>query len=235
MDRDRISLAFISLTLAVAAAMSCTTSEPIGTGAMVPTGSGNAGTSGGAGSSSTGAAGSLSTAGAAGMTGAAGSNTGVGGITGTAGSTTGAAGAAGSTAGATGAAGSGVDAGTDAIVSLSYATDIEPIVTMKCGSGGTCHTSGTPPANLQMKMGSGFASLVTNGAVTTTACTLLDAANKKRVIPGNPNKSLMWIKLSTAATALTTANCGASMPKTGTLTMAEKTKIHDWIMAGANP
>lgn len=229
MHRDRITLALFSLTLGLGAAMSCTDSEPIGP-SLNPVQTGVGGNNG------TGVAGS--TTGAAGMTGAAGSAAGLAGTTGTAGSMAGAAGAAGSadgaagSAGMTGAAGSSVDAGADAGAVLSFAKDIEPIVTTKCGP---CHLKAGPDGNLQLMMGMGFASLVTNGSVTTTACKLLDAS-KKRVVPGSPTTSMFYIKLTTTAASLTTNTCGASMPKMGTApTTIEKNKIRDWIMGGANP
>jgi len=231
MHRDRIILALFSLTLAFGAAMSCTDSEPIGPSVTPIQTTGQAGSSGSAGS--TGLAGS--TTGAAGMTGAAGSVAGLAGTTGTAGSMTGAAGSAAGAAGSagmTGAAGSSVDAGTDAGAVLSFAKDIEPIVTTKCGP---CHLKAGPDGNLQLMMGMGFASLVTNGSASTTACKLLDAS-KKRVVPGNPMTSMFYIKLTATAASLTTNTCGALMPKTGTApTTIEKNKIRDWIMGGANP
>jgi hypothetical protein len=202
-------------------------------------GTGTAGTSGGGGT--TGVAG---TTGAGGTTGAAGT-TAAGGTTGAAGTTvngaagttgaagTGAAGTGG--AGTTGAAGTGA-AGTGAAgtggATLSYATHIAPIIANKCKD---CHTT---------KASGGFnwtyANLVTNSTVTNAAtvnCSFMNGS-KKRVVPGSPDTSLLWIKISKTNAELkaATAKCDDAMPEGGlVLTPQEKTTIHDWIMGGANP
>jgi hypothetical protein len=166
--------------------------------------------------------------GAAGM-GAAG--TGAAG-TGKAGSGAAGTGAAGMGAAGTGAAGMGA-AGTGA-ASLSYATDIAPIIANKCK---TCHTTDNPP-KAGMKIT--FDTLVTNGTVTNTQtvnCSFM-MGSKKRVVPGSPDTSLLWIKISKTKTELTatTAKCDDPMPEGGAvLTADEKTKIRDWIMGGAKP
>jgi hypothetical protein len=258
MLRDRTTLLFVPLALALGLAVSCAESEPTNPNQTGAAGTGAAGNSTGAAGNATGAAGNATGAagnatGAAGnATGAAGNATGAAGsTTGAAGSTTGAAGsttgAAGSTTGAagstTGAAGQGVAgqgaagqgaAGTGG-PALSYATDIEPILVNKCKA---CHTTNTA-GMLSLKMGSGFASLVTNGAAKTDLnCKLLDAANKKRVIAGDPDHSYLWIKINNTNAMLMAQMCGEAMPENnanGGVTAAEKMKIRDWIMGGAKP
>jgi hypothetical protein len=206
-----------SFLLLATAVTSCVESEPITQGGINSSG---AGTNGSAGA---GLAGSGSAAAAAGSTGSAGSGSAgaAAGSTGSAGS-----GAAGSGTAGSGAAGSGAAGAT--VVSLSYATDMMPIFKVKCTP---CHITEAGDAGLNFMTG-GYTAALANAQ--TTACTLLDTT-KKRVVPGNPDKSLIWIKISQTAAALTNAKCMAPMPKSGTLTADEKTKIQTWIMGGANP
>jgi hypothetical protein len=101
-----------------------------------------------------------------------------------------------------------------------------------------CHITGSD-GQLSLKMNSGYANLVTNGAAKTDlTCTMLSTA-KKRVVAGDPDHSYLWIKLNHTDAELSTAKCGPSMPelKNGAtpLSADQKTKIHDWIMGGANP
>jgi hypothetical protein len=167
--------------------------------------------------------------GAAGTQGAAGTNGGAG-TTGKAGTGGGNAGTGGGNAG-TGGGNAGTGGGA-----LSYKTDIEPIIVTKCTP---CHVTASD-GQLSLKMGAGYAALVTNGAAKTDLnCKLLNAANKKRVIAGDPDHSYLWIKINNTDAMLSAQMCGPSMPelKNGAtpLTADQKTKIHDWIMGGANP
>jgi hypothetical protein len=257
MHRDRISLVLFSLTLSIAAAVSCTTSETINmtgqTGHAGTTGSGTAGTTGTAGST-TGNAGTG--AGTAGTTGAGGSITGTSGTTGTAGMTAGTAGASGSggggaggTSGGTGGnggAGGGMggaggagnpDGGSGAI--LSFATDIYPFIKTQCTP---CHITNIDGMLSMKDATTAYTNLVgtTMGvaAKTNLTCTMLSAA-KKRVVPGDPAHSYIYIKTSMTNAALMPAGCQPAMPEmpqsTLTLTTDQVTKIHDWIMGGAKP
>jgi hypothetical protein len=230
MHRHRIFWAFPPLMLALGAAVSCTTSEPIGAGGASPP-IGAAGTTGAAGSPGTAGG---SNAGAAGTTGAAGSTVGNAGTTGADGSTAGTTGAAGNSTGTAGStdASAGTDGGAadTPVASLSFMTDVAPIVMSKCSP---CHTT-------QAKAGFNwnYMNLVTNPTVTATTtvnCSFM-MGSKKHVVPGMPNTSLMWIKLSRTSAELTTAKCGLPMPQSPqTLTSVEKTTIQDWIMGGAKP
>jgi len=235
MHRDRIILLLAPVALALAATVGCTTSEPVD----VRTGA--AGTSGGAAGQSGGAAGSQgaagNTTGAAGA-GAAGAGA-AGNTTGVAGAGAAGAGAAGAGAAGAGAAGSTADAGVDAGPSLSFATDILPIINTSCHN---CHQTGKD-GNLDLTAANAYKSLVgtgTGGAVlANTGCTLLDS-KKLRVSPGDPTHSLMYLKVSTADATLKTATCGDSMPKNLTMPLnstdaADVTKIMNWIMQGAHP
>ena len=235
MYRDRFFGAVLSLTLTLGAAVSCTTSEPIGAGIAGSTPSGTAGTTGAAGSSSPGTAGA-SNAGSAGTPGADGSATGNAGTTGAAGNTAGAAGAAGNLTGTAGStdASAGKDGGAadTSTATLSYMNDVAPIIMSKCSP---CHTT-----QAHGGFNWNYMNLVTNPTVTATAtvnCSFM-MGSKKHVVPGMPETSLVWIKLSrtSAELAAATAKCGLPMPQSPqTLTSAEKTTIHDWIMGGAKP
>jgi hypothetical protein len=256
MHRDRISLVLFSLTLAIGAAVSCTTSETINTtgqtGNAGTGGPGTAGSSGVAGNSSgnagtgSGTAGTTgmagSTSGTAGTTGTAGNTTGTAGSGGMAGSTTGTAGsnggAGGGQAGAGGAGGAGnPDGGSGA--PISFATTIYPFIKTQCTP---CHVTNTDGMLSMKDATTAYTNLVgtTMGvaAKTNLTCTQLDAS-KKRVVPGDPAHSYMYIKVSQTNAVLMPAGCQPAMPEmpqsTLTLTPAQVTQIHDWIMGGAKP
>jgi hypothetical protein len=211
-------------------------------------GAGNtSGGSAGAGNTSGGSAGMNGTAGAgntsggsAGMNGAAGSNGSAG--NGSAGSMAGmSGGSAGSMAGMSGgsAGAGGGTAGMGGGTTLSFATDIyTPIIKTQCAP---CHTTNTD-GNLSMKdAATAYTNLVGANMMGVAAkndlnCKLLDT-KKLRVEPGDPDNSYLYIKINNTDAQLGgTMMCGPAMPKTGsnlTLTMDQKTKIHDWIMGGA--
>ena len=126
---------------------------------------------------------------------------------------------------------------------LSFATDIYPIISVKCTP---CHTTTNPPdGQLSMKdAATAYTSLlgnknpVTGGAATSdTGCKLLDT-KKLRVEPNMPAVSYIYIKISHTDTQLSAQNCGPAMPKTGsnlTLTTAQIQMFSDWITQGAKP
>jgi hypothetical protein len=105
---------------------------------------------------------------------------------------------------------------------LSFATDVKPILTMNCAG---CHgTDG----------GLSVASLATVMAATTTNCA--KNVSKKRVVPGDPTMSFLYLKISMTTNALGTG-CGMQMPRSGPpyLSTADQNTIKNWIMQGANP
>jgi hypothetical protein len=209
-------------------------------------GSAIAGTAGKTGSSGAGAG--SGTSGAAGASGTAGSPSGTGGSSsGAAGSSSGAAGSKGSagtsgSAGATGAAGSTSSgaAGAAAAGSMidpgigcgqtkvySYSGGIENLLIQNCGG---CHYA-APGVNVQGGFSFSYANVtgVTNGH---PSCVGLDAS-KRRVVPGKPDNSLLWIK---AYDDSPPAGCGGHMPFQGSrLTMSNLCYIRAWITAGAPP
>jgi hypothetical protein len=224
----------------VLASQACTTSEDgdvdpsggAGTTGSAGTGAQNvAGTTGSAGSSSTGAAGTGSsnagTAGTKAVTGAAGT-TGTAGTTGKAGSG-GGAGSVGSTgsAGTTGAAGTGSSSGAAGTgVVYTFTTGIENILTLSCGG---CHLEGTS-VPIKGNFGTSWAKVM--GSVTSDHmnCPNLDAS-KKRVVPGKPENSMLYIKV---AVPNLPGSCGSHMPANGVNMGASQIQaIKDWILAGA--
>jgi hypothetical protein len=157
-------------------------------------------------------------------------------ITGAAG-TSGAAGQGGSTgaAGASGAAGQGA-AGTGVVTPppavYSFARDIAPIIAKKCSP---CHTTDAKSGNNWT-----YDTLVTNTNVTNAAtnkCTYISQP-PKRVIPGDPDHSLLWTKMTLDTTQATVHGCGDPMPPPTSgkvLLTVELDAFHDWIVQGAKP
>jgi hypothetical protein len=141
-------------------------------------------------------------------------------------------------AGSGGSAGTTTDSGLDgrpalqfdSSTPLGYAHDIAPILAIKCA---TCHTI-DKKGNYNWT----YDNLVTNSAVINTAtvnCTYLDTS-KRRVVPGKPDVSLLWIKISHIKTDLNAAHCDDPMPEgTMFLTDLEKAMIQAWIQQGAKP
>jgi hypothetical protein len=198
-----------------------------GTGAA-GTGGSSSGTGAGAGSSSSGAAGAgvAGQAGKPGSTGAAGTGTAGTGTTGTAGTT--------GSGGTTGAGGNKVDAGaggtaaTDAGVKVyTYSTGIENLLIQNCGG---CHYA-APGVSIQGGFSFSYANVtgVTNGH---PGCVGLDAS-KRRVVPGKPENSLLWIK---AFNDSPPSGCGGHMPFQGSrLSPTTFDYLKAWILAGAPP
>jgi hypothetical protein len=146
--------------------------------------------------------------------------------------TAGASGASGA-AGATGTdAGTSVDAGSVPTGLLGFAQYIAPIIAAKCSP---CHTT-QAAAGLNFT----YANLVTNATVTNTAtkgCDLLSAP-PKRVVAGDPDHSLIYVKLNEDAHQLMAHICGDPMPQPvsgKSLTTAELDTVAHWIRGGALP
>ncbi len=150
----------------------------------------------------------------------------------------GAGGSGGSTgaAGGGGAGGKGGSTGTGGTVAppavLGFAHDVAPIIASKCSP---CHTT-------DAKGGSNWTydTLVTNPNVTnaaTTKCTFVSQP-PKRVIAGDPDHSLLWIKLTITEHQSMVSLCGDQMPLAAsgkTLSTPELDIVHNWIQQGAKP
>jgi hypothetical protein len=236
----------LGMALAVVA---CTTSEedmgpPPTTGTAGTSAQGAAGTSpmgaagtsatGAGGSSSSGAAGTSAATGAAGTkvdagvpgSGAAGTSNGSAGSLGKAGTGGGMAGTSGG-AGSSGAAGTTGAAGTSAMQWVySGVGGIENVLINNCGG---CHFMA---AGVTIQGGFWFSYANVTGVVTSgnKACVGLDAS-KRRVVPGKPENSLLYIKISQDKPA---AGCGGHMPYQGQSVNANVLGwIRDWILQGA--
>jgi hypothetical protein len=164
------------------------------------------------------------------------SQTGAGGASG-GGGTGGATGATGGTTGGTSGSGGATatpDGGvtTPTVLNPTYATDIAPIIAAKCEP---CHTT-------QAKAGFNwtYATLVTNGAVTnalTKGCIFLDTSHR-RVVPGDADHSLLWVKIALNEHQVMVNNCGDAMPQAPSphiLLTSELDTIRAWITQGAKP
>ncbi|HEX3697430.1 MAG TPA: DUF1592 domain-containing protein [Polyangia bacterium] len=114
---------------------------------------------------------------------------------------------------------------------ISYAMHVAPIIANKCSP---CHTT-----DAKAGLNFSYANLVTNSTVTnalTVACDWLTPP-PKRVVPGDTDHSLLWVKL-TFDGAITTHMCGDHMPLATsgkTVTTAELDIIQRWINQGAKP
>ncbi|WPB82075.1 PKD domain-containing protein [Archangium violaceum] len=104
-----------------------------------------------------------------------------------------------------------------------YARDIQPIWDAQCTS---CHSSGGR-GGLNLLAGSSYASLV-NTAAAGAPC---GGKGYTRVVPGNPDESLLVSKISP------TPICGARMPTNDTSHFdnnpGQLIRIRSWILAGA--
>jgi len=88
----------------------------------------------------------------------------------------------------------------------------------------TCHGGGLVGVAFATKDGA-YASLVNQPANATSKCAML---GKQRVVPNDPDNSLLYLKLDTKGTP-----CGQQMPPGGQLADKQIQRVRDWIMLGA--
>ncbi len=106
---------------------------------------------------------------------------------------------------------------------ISYANDVQPIFNARCTS---CHSPGSPTTDfvgirMVLTAGQSYDSLVDQPSSQRPDLTL--------VVPGNPDSSLLWLKVSSNAPPV-----GATMPLLGArLSSAELAVIRDWVDQGA--
>jgi hypothetical protein len=223
------------LVVAVSLA-ACTSSETVDFDARPSGGAGAPGATAGGGAGGTtagpvgGSGGSSSQAGTGGH-GVAGSggggSIGTGGVTGTGGAKVDAVAPDKGTGGGAGATGSDAWSTPDApTFPLTFTAFISPMLINACGG---CHFDG---GTLAPKGGFGisYAKIMATVSGTTSGCPNLDAT-KKRVVPGKPDNSLIYIKVSVANLP---GSCGGHMPYMGTNMSAEnQASLKAWILAGA--
>ena len=87
----------------------------------------------------------------------------------------------------------------------------------------SCHGGGLAGVNFATKE-AGWATLVGKPANPMFMCGQLD---KQRVVPGEPDNSLLYLKLDIDAP------CGQQMPPGGSLSDAQRERVREWIMRGA--
>ena len=102
---------------------------------------------------------------------------------------------------------------------LSFAMDIEPIVTANC----TCHTAGDPPEGLDLS--DGYANLVDVPS---------NQSGLDRIEPGDPDASYLWHKINDTHRSVGGANNPMPAP-TGGLAAGNIALIEEWILDGAEP
>ena len=88
---------------------------------------------------------------------------------------------------------------------------------------GPCHTARAFGGLSMPRASDGLEALVNRDA-TTAAC-----AGRRRVIPGDPDNSVLFQKISGVNM------CGSLMPPSGALSGADIEKVRSWIEQGANP
>ncbi|WP_321543607.1 PKD domain-containing protein [Hyalangium rubrum] len=102
----------------------------------------------------------------------------------------------------------------------TYSADIQPIWSPTCT---TCHTGAGPSGSLNLQEANSYASLVNRNG--SAAC-----GTFARVLPGEPDESLLVLKISGDG-------CGGRMPQLDTsyfdTNPGELIRIRSWILAGA--
>jgi len=116
----------------------------------------------------------------------------------------------------------GCGGGEEVIPSASrLSTDVQPIFTARCALSG-CHDSATRRAGLDLSEGNAYTNLVNVNSSQN--------ASWKRVVPGSPQESLLYLKVSQDSPPV-----GGRMPPPprSALTAEQQDKIRDWILQGA--
>ncbi|HET8937057.1 MAG TPA: PQQ-binding-like beta-propeller repeat protein [Polyangiales bacterium] len=104
----------------------------------------------------------------------------------------------------------------------------EVIVNNGCNGGSTCHAS-TSGGNLVMQTkADSYKALVNMAAMGASSTPTCAASNMKRVVPSDPDNSLLINKLEQATPA-----CGARMPPGAALKPEQIKQVRDWVAAGA--
>jgi hypothetical protein len=106
-------------------------------------------------------------------------------------------------------------------VAVSFATDVQPILTASCAKIG-CHTGVLPDAGLDLTAGAAYAEIVGKDATQCSDTRLI-------VDPGKPDVSYIIDKVTAHGI------CGGKkkMPPLGTLSADKIQLISDWICGGA--
>lgn len=120
----------------------------------------------------------------------------------------------------------GTDGGVDAGPPMSFANDIQPILTATCATVG-CHTGATPTGTMNLSTGNAYNALV--NVNTSAGC---NAGGSKRVVAFSPYTSMLWQKLTPDG-----GYCNNSMPRNLVILRTQQpanfAKIEAWIVQGA--
>jgi outer membrane protein assembly factor BamB len=104
----------------------------------------------------------------------------------------------------------------------------EVIVNNGCNGGSTCHAS-TSGGNLVMQTkADSYAALINIAAMGNSGTPTCAASGLRRVVPSEPDNSLLVTKLEQAMPA-----CGARMPPGAALKPEQIKQVRDWVAAGA--
>jgi hypothetical protein len=101
----------------------------------------------------------------------------------------------------------------------------EVIVNNGCNGGSTCHASASGGNLVMQTKADSYSALVNIAAMGASGCA---TSMLKRVVPSDPDNSLLVNKLEQAMPA-----CGARMPPGAALKPEQIKQVRDWVAAGA--
>ena len=129
----------------------------------------------------------------------------------------------------TGMPDAGMPEDTGGIEPISFATVFNEVLNPKGCTGGYCH-AGHAGGLLMDSMESAYENLLNKETSTETPC-----ASTMRVVPGDPDASMLWIRVRPDVDDCLTAD--QKMPPFGDQGLSDEhlKLIHDWILTGANP
>jgi polyvinyl alcohol dehydrogenase (cytochrome) len=104
----------------------------------------------------------------------------------------------------------------------------EVIVNNGCNGGSTCHASASGGNLIMQNKADSYTALVNIAAMGSSGTPTCLASNTQRVVPGDPDNSLLVNKLEQAMPV-----CGARMPPGAALPAAQVKQVRDWVAAGA--
>jgi hypothetical protein len=102
------------------------------------------------------------------------------------------------------------------------------IVNNGCNGGSTCHASVSGGNLVMQTKADSYAALVNVAGMGNSGMPTCAASALKRVVPGEPDNSLLVNKLEQATPA-----CGIRMPPAGALKPEQIKQVRDWVAAGA--
>ena len=104
----------------------------------------------------------------------------------------------------------------------------EVIVNNGCNGGSTCHASSSGGNLVMQTKADSYAALVNVAAMGNSGAPTCASSGLQRVVPGDPDNSLLVTKLEQAMPA-----CGTRMPPGAALPAEQIKQVRDWVAAGA--